>query len=1317
MDNTIDPEPTVPFRGRCFVAARIRPSEDGAAEPCAVSVARDGRAVAASGLKNGGAAVIELDRCYPASTKTSEIFEDIGRTAVRHALNGHSGSLVVCGASCSGKTHSLLGHHDSEGSSLGLLPRIVGALQDTAVLRAGGPGAFTVALSIFEVHAGRITDLLCSGPGGRDIGATTTRTATMLSAEQRYEEEELKLVEDPLLGTYVPGLLVVPVDTFADLERLADFAMRRRVFASKDFNARGRRGSTVFVVQLEPKPSANSSSSSSSALQPKSRLDIIDLASLDRMPRFGSRFGWSSDPDLGSLRDVVAHCSVLPRPGSSTPIHPPPKLRGPCTLARLLRTSLTGEFGYSLTLLATLSPTHAAIPETLHTLQFAMGVREMRRLSVSNGAGKMAMEMLELCHNNSQNPSKCDEALAASTMKRVVAQIDRLKNLTSEGLAAMQKAALESLSSGMNLISELCAEDDEEPPSLQNISDDSHLSQSLMYFIRPGKAITVGSADGCGIHVSGVGVPPNATLCSLVTQRSDSCGGKAEQGAEEGSCGAGGSFELRVENPDGHRIYVNGRRVIDSAQLRHGDRLVLGRARVFQACVPPAFSENSNHNAEFDVRDFAECVREIEPDDASVVDRWRRLLLDSPHEDEQLKEDTSSTTTTDTTFATGILGVPQRRALELLEVLKEGQKALEEACEISASFGSQWHLSIDLRLDAALSEDCPAESAVIARVSKYPETGVIESLSYHELQGRVERLRDSHHERRQEKEPSSQQSLAKDEKDGNMASAAAPSAAVRRPKALPNESRRSTPLRTPKTLSALPPAASPGASPMRRMPTRGLMGDEPLARSLVGAATRQRQRRSSMGNAGGPGSPTPQTQTVSQLASLASYASQTTSLQWKGGVETATTVLPRRSLGPPQHSVNQIEASQAEEQEDGFADRGAADKLSEEIRSLQRRSATLESQQRDLEQRLREPARSPTWYLAPPQLKMSVSPPPLQLPRSVFSRQHEILRSNRSLPLFDHLPEMTQRFSSYEPTLYSSRLREFDAGDTASLVSGLSPCSRRTFSCLGHSPKGGDRLSRSVSQRSNWASSSCLTTPHRFVGASGAFSLPFEGSSTARRRVRSRTTVARPWPPRSSTARASWPPTCVSSQYINLVQWPYPYYGQLPYGAWPGYYGAWCPPPYAVAWPWGSQPYGLPWTWAYPPYGQQPYLQQYWPYSGLPMQPALQQAPPRQTTMMTANPGAFSQRSSVKSWHTRQGSPSPRAGRTLSSASTMASSRATLISDSKLRSTTNVERLISVPSTASLVRRRLSSGSLPRLASGSLQGGCTTSRSSTILYP
>ena len=193
----------------------------------------------------------------------TELFDEIGSELVENVLNGFSSSCFAYGHKASGKSYTMFGPSEGGRNSLGICQKSDGAI---TLLKSSGliPRAMTqivasirkakdtcddtaITLSFAEVHNDKAYDLLRSPSPHREPEHSFPGPEDDLRLRER---RALKLREHPTKGPYVEDLRACPIKTPADVLRLLEEGLRRRVESARGGHSRGH-----CMVTLELSPS------------------------------------------------------------------------------------------------------------------------------------------------------------------------------------------------------------------------------------------------------------------------------------------------------------------------------------------------------------------------------------------------------------------------------------------------------------------------------------------------------------------------------------------------------------------------------------------------------------------------------------------------------------------------------------------------------------------------------------------------------------------------------------------------------------------------------------------------------------------------------------------------------------------------------------------------------------------------------------------------------------------------------------------------------------------------------------------------------
>ena len=130
---------------------------------------------------------------------------DIGNVILENALEGFNGCLFAYGQTGSGKSYSVVGSPEEPG----IIPRSVESIFEMrAQLTQTGDVELGIWISYIEIYNETVRDLL---------------------APNQQQNADLKIVDHPKLGVYMPGLTDNPCSNSEEVYQLMEFGNRKRI--------------------------------------------------------------------------------------------------------------------------------------------------------------------------------------------------------------------------------------------------------------------------------------------------------------------------------------------------------------------------------------------------------------------------------------------------------------------------------------------------------------------------------------------------------------------------------------------------------------------------------------------------------------------------------------------------------------------------------------------------------------------------------------------------------------------------------------------------------------------------------------------------------------------------------------------------------------------------------------------------------------------------------------------------------------------------------------------------------------------------------
>ncbi|KRY40242.1 putative [pyruvate dehydrogenase (acetyl-transferring)] kinase, mitochondrial, partial [Trichinella spiralis] len=521
QNNNGSTEDNLENRSRICVAIRVRPvlETDPDKMPYCNRVVHVNQKLSSIRIMKGKVGQeFKFSHCFDSNSQQEDIFNELSEPLITQLLRGINCTLMAYGQTGSGKTYSMMG----SSTKPGIIPRICEKLKIR--LCENEPEILSkLKMSYYEIYNEKIYDLLADGD----------------------KSCSLKVREDPKTGAFVDGLRAIEVDKNADILHLIAVGNKRRMMAATRNNNHSSRSHVILSLKLVQNDSSNKIL--------YSLLNLVDLA--------GSESGATSERlDETSSINKSLHClgRVIQqlRDGSAHISY------RDSVLTRLLKESLGGNA--LTTLLATVTPLHAHIEQTLNTLRYANFAREVVNYVQINEAStvnenqlvtamlqsKLEYEhkikelymLLRMYKNNAVGQMNCDFESVSDTT--VISE----KTLTGDSIT--------SLTAESELDVEVL-----DSPYLLWLSSESDLNFSAISL-----PLKLGSNKiGCD---SAVDIVVEGTMLSGV------------------ECTVFRSVEdvIHVVPEIGKELYVNGKQVTTLTMLNYGDRLCLAGEHFLKLC-------------------------------------------------------------------------------------------------------------------------------------------------------------------------------------------------------------------------------------------------------------------------------------------------------------------------------------------------------------------------------------------------------------------------------------------------------------------------------------------------------------------------------------------------------------------------------------------------------------------------------------------------------------------------------------------------------------------------------------------------------------
>lgn len=619
----------------------------------------------------------------PAYASQETLMNDIGVVILENAYKGFNGCLFAYGQTGAGKSYSVMGGGDSPG----IIPRSVEAIfKDKDKMESSGDSEFRIWIAFVEIYNEQCRDLL--HPGG--------------------ETCELKVMEHPDMGVYIPGLTEAPCKKAEDVQKLMDFGTKKRVVAATNMNATSSRSHAVFTVKvqrLQGAPPEEGKKDARKAMNAK--INLVDLAGSERVNKTGAegatlKEGCAINQSLSALGMVIKELSeamakVGSKKGGLDKVKDQVSFRA-SKLTFLLKDSLAGNS--KTFMIAALSPASDNTEETLSTLRFASSVKKIKTVAKVNMDKKDEMiqnlqaeiKKLKAATGKAGGVEGVGEEIQEDLQER-----ERLLNEMKKTydhqleeathLEAARDDALKDMGLSGDEIDEVFGIE-KDTPYMLNMSDDPSLTGCLMYFLKPGIVTTIGSNEENGIVLKGLGIPDHLCQIENIDQKKI----MISMSQVPGEAGLG---------PKG-RVCVNGNLLSGDTgrQLKHSDKIFFGRAYAMRLVIPAAAkilgtAESMALSEDLHEQDL---IKSLVPEDSEA---WGELQLYLEDLWQRLGEE---------------------RGRDLFQHLSEASHLVDEANDITAEMRPADRMKFEVELVWDIHRD--AQDIIVIRVMQFPPDGM-----------------------------------------------------------------------------------------------------------------------------------------------------------------------------------------------------------------------------------------------------------------------------------------------------------------------------------------------------------------------------------------------------------------------------------------------------------------------------------------------------------------------------------------------------------------------------------------------------------------
>ncbi|UJR22741.1 hypothetical protein I4U23_025773 [Adineta vaga] len=483
-----------------------------------------------------------------------KVFDDLGHDVLKNAFEGFNCSLFAYGQTGSGKSFSMIGY----GINRGIVPIACDQLFQQIEEKKSSTIRFEVAVSMMEVYNEQVRDLLT----------------------RNFPKGGLTVRQHPTSGHFYPqGLCIVPVGSYADIERRIIGGTENRTIAATNMNTTSSRAHTIVTIYFDQIIKNDLEDTKKTSV-----INLVDLAGSERISNTGvtgDRLKESTNINrsLSTLGNVISALVDISS-GVKRKIVVPYR---DSILTKLLQNALGGNS--KTIMIAALSPADVNYDETLSTLRFADRVKRIKNVVVinENPTDKLIRQLKEdnqrlkvLIETGNYNlqldvkPGMSEqdiEVVRKQMEEEIQSQIQNNQKLLQDSKLSwdvkLKNAQLEDKSRKSSLKSK------QSIACLTNLNEDPLLSYIIRHYMNT-DTVTIGSRD-CTIYLHGISILEHHAMIHRTETN---------------------EYEL-IPTETGAKIKVNGFNINGTTALNHKDRVLFGANHLYVFLNPNNENDSS----------------------------------------------------------------------------------------------------------------------------------------------------------------------------------------------------------------------------------------------------------------------------------------------------------------------------------------------------------------------------------------------------------------------------------------------------------------------------------------------------------------------------------------------------------------------------------------------------------------------------------------------------------------------------------------------------------------------------------------------------
>ncbi|ALC44238.1 Klp61F [Drosophila busckii] len=292
-----------------------------------------------------------FDRAFGPDSRQCDVYSTVVAPLIEEVLSGYNCTVFAYGQTGTGKTHTMVGTECAElksswedDSNIGIIPRALSHLFDELRLMEV---EYTMRISYLELYNEELCDLL----------------STDDSTKIRIFDDSTKKG-----SVIIQGLEEIPVHSKDDVYKLLEKGKERRKTATTLMNAQSSRSHTVFSIVVHIRENGIDGDE----MLKIGKLNLVDLAGSENVSKAGNEKGIRVRETVNINQSLLTLGRVITALVDRAPHVPYRESK----LTRLLQESLGGRTKTSI--IATISPGHKDIEETLSTMEYAYRAKNIQ---------------------------------------------------------------------------------------------------------------------------------------------------------------------------------------------------------------------------------------------------------------------------------------------------------------------------------------------------------------------------------------------------------------------------------------------------------------------------------------------------------------------------------------------------------------------------------------------------------------------------------------------------------------------------------------------------------------------------------------------------------------------------------------------------------------------------------------------------------------------------------------------------------------------------------------------------------------------------